>query len=89
MQPTPGITDPKLCVHPLGTEAELTPGPNDYNPYDDVEDSQGIPHPFDNDRDTQRDVEAFHEETQDEPAMPEFDLFADGSGPSLPLLEGF
>jgi hypothetical protein len=35
MRPTPGITEPKLTADPLGTEGELTPGPDDYNPFDD------------------------------------------------------
>lgn len=34
---TPGITDPMLSAEPLGTEGELTPGPDDYVPYDDPE----------------------------------------------------
>jgi hypothetical protein len=34
-EPTPGITEPRFCRDPLGTEGELTPGPDDYNPYDD------------------------------------------------------
>jgi len=33
MQVTPGITEPELTELPLGTEAELTPGPNDVNPF--------------------------------------------------------
>jgi len=31
---TPGITIPNFSSDPLGTEAELTPGPNDVNPYE-------------------------------------------------------
>jgi hypothetical protein len=32
---TPGITPQKLTEDPLGTEGEMTPGPDDYNPYED------------------------------------------------------
>ena len=32
---TPGITPAKLTRDPLGTEGEMTPGPDDYNPYED------------------------------------------------------
>lgn len=35
MQCTPGITTPSLSREPLGTEGELTPGPDDENPYED------------------------------------------------------
>lgn len=35
MKPTPGITEPALSKHPLGTESEMTEGPDDYNPFDD------------------------------------------------------
>lgn len=31
---TPGITRKKLTRDPLGTEAELTAGPDDFNPYE-------------------------------------------------------
>jgi len=34
-QATPGITPAKLTKDPLGTEGEMTPGPDDYNPYED------------------------------------------------------
>lgn len=34
---TPGITDPLMSREPLGTEGELTDGPDDYVPYDDPE----------------------------------------------------
>ena len=33
---TPGITIPRFSADPLGTEAELTDGPDDYNPYEDA-----------------------------------------------------
>lgn len=33
MRPTPGITEPNLTAEPLGTEAEMTPGPDDINPF--------------------------------------------------------
>ena len=36
-RPTPGVTDPGLTELPLGTEGELTRGPDDWNPYDDPE----------------------------------------------------
>ena len=32
---TVGITEPNFARDPLGTEAEMTPGPNDRNPYDE------------------------------------------------------
>jgi len=31
---TAGITEPNLTPEPLGTEGEMTPGPDDENPYD-------------------------------------------------------
>lgn len=34
LQATLGITEPKLSRDPLGTEGEMTPGPDDENPYD-------------------------------------------------------
>jgi hypothetical protein len=34
-QATPGLTPQTLTKDPLGTEAEMTPGPDDYNPYED------------------------------------------------------
>jgi len=34
-QATPGITEPKFSRDPLGTEGELTPGPDDENPFED------------------------------------------------------
>lgn len=36
---TAGITEPKLSRDPLGTEGEMSPGPDDQNPYDDVADA--------------------------------------------------
>jgi hypothetical protein len=35
MECTPGITEANLTSDPLGTEGEMTPGPDDYNPYED------------------------------------------------------
>jgi hypothetical protein len=35
LYPTPGITEPKFTMDPIGTEAEMTEGPMDYNPYED------------------------------------------------------
>lgn len=32
--PTPGTTAPLLTRDPIGTEAEMTPGPDDETPYD-------------------------------------------------------
>jgi len=32
---TAGITRANLSVDPLATEEEMTPGPDDYNPFDD------------------------------------------------------
>lgn len=34
---TPGVTDPRMSREPLATEGEVTPGPDDYVPYDDPE----------------------------------------------------
>jgi len=31
---TAGITEPNLTAEPLGTEGEMTPGPDDENPYE-------------------------------------------------------
>lgn len=31
---TVGITEPNLTAEPLGTEGEMTPGPDDENPYE-------------------------------------------------------
>jgi hypothetical protein len=36
MECTPGITEPNLTAEPLGTEAEMTAGPADYNPFEDT-----------------------------------------------------
>jgi len=33
MQATPGITEKRFTADPLGTEGELTPGPDDANPF--------------------------------------------------------
>jgi len=35
MQATLGMTEPNLTRDPLGTEGEMTPGPDDRNPYDE------------------------------------------------------
>lgn len=35
MMPTAGMTVPKFSRDPIGTEGELTPGPDDWNPYDE------------------------------------------------------
>lgn len=40
MQTTPGITEPRLTKDPLGTEGELTPGPDDINPFRSVEEAE-------------------------------------------------
>jgi hypothetical protein len=37
MHTTAGITEPRLTSEPLGTEGEMTGGPNDYVPFDDPE----------------------------------------------------
>jgi hypothetical protein len=42
MLPTAGMTVPKWSRDPLGTEGELTAGPDDWNPYDDEIDRQEI-----------------------------------------------
>jgi len=34
-QTTPGITEPDFARDPLGTEGELTAGPDDQNPFED------------------------------------------------------
>jgi pyocin large subunit-like protein len=34
-QPIPGITHAKLTEDPLGTEGEMRPRPDNYNPYED------------------------------------------------------
>ena len=39
---TPGITPVKLTKEPLGTEGEMTPGPDDWNPFDDEQDRKEI-----------------------------------------------
>lgn len=51
---TPGITPAKLTSEPIGTEGEMTPGPDDVNPYEDPRymadmDAQEphVPHTFD------------------------------------------
>jgi hypothetical protein len=33
--PGDGITEPGLSAEPLATEGEATPGPNDYNPFEE------------------------------------------------------
>lgn len=38
--PGNGITPMPLSAGPLATEGEATPGPDDYNPYDDPENSE-------------------------------------------------
>lgn len=45
MRVTEGITEPHFTMDPLGTEAEMTPGPDDQNPYDDGEDFGGTAEP--------------------------------------------
>jgi len=36
-QPTPGITTPNLTAEPLGTAGEMTPGPDELDPYESPE----------------------------------------------------
>jgi hypothetical protein len=42
MQATPGLTYPNITKEPLGTEGELTPGPDDLNPFEDPEAAERI-----------------------------------------------
>lgn len=42
MVTTTGITKPELTAEPLGTEGEMTPGPDDWNPYDEEVGKQGL-----------------------------------------------
>lgn len=36
--PGDGVTLPALSREPLATEGEATPGPDDYNPFDEIDD---------------------------------------------------
>jgi hypothetical protein len=40
MQTTPGITRKRFCRDPLGTEAEMTSGPADMNPFRSAEERE-------------------------------------------------
>ena len=40
--PSDGITSVKLSRMPLATEGEATPGPDDWNPYDELEDRREL-----------------------------------------------
>lgn len=40
--PGDGITPALLSSEPLATEGEATPGPDDYNPFDEMEDRQAM-----------------------------------------------
>jgi hypothetical protein len=42
MQATPGLTYPNITKEPLGDEGELTPGPDDLNPFEDPEAAERI-----------------------------------------------
>lgn len=42
MQTSPGVTIPKITREPLGTEGELTPGPDDINPYNSIEEKEAV-----------------------------------------------
>lgn len=37
-----GMTEPLMSKEPIGTEGELTPGPDDVNPYDNPELYEGF-----------------------------------------------
>lgn len=40
MSASPGITEPNLTAEPLGTEGEMTPGPDHINPFRSEEERQ-------------------------------------------------
>ena len=40
--PNDGITSVKLSRAPLATEGEATPGPDDWNPYDELQDRREL-----------------------------------------------
>jgi len=42
MQATPGLTYPNITKEPLGTEGELTAGPDSLNPFEDPEAAERI-----------------------------------------------
>jgi len=42
MQTTPGITEKRFTIDPLGTEGELTPGPDEINPYNSLAEKEEI-----------------------------------------------
>ena len=42
MQTSPGITIPRFSQDPLGTEGELTAGPDDINPYNSVKEQEAV-----------------------------------------------
>jgi hypothetical protein len=42
MLPSIGITEPKISAEPLGTEGELTAGPDNINPHNSVEEKEMV-----------------------------------------------
>ena len=42
MLPSIGITEPKITKDPLGTEGELTAGPDEINPHNSVEEKEMV-----------------------------------------------
>jgi len=42
MQTTPGFTPKKFTKLPLGDEGELSPGPDDLNPYNSIDEREAV-----------------------------------------------
>lgn len=42
MHCSPGVTEPMLTAEPLGTEGEMTPGPDDINPYRSLDERRAV-----------------------------------------------